>query len=194
MLAGGIESMSRMPYFVDSEDARWGHKMGNFTLVDAMFRDGFMCPISNLLMGQTAEVLARQARTLDAARPEAVARRRKTGQRTTRENIEDLLDPGTFQEYGALVVAARRRRHSLEELTDQTSADGMVMGLGQVNGALFPEEKSRVAVMAYDYTVLAGTQGGHNHDKLDRMSELALRWRLPGVGPGPTYRLIIFKH
>jgi acetyl/propionyl-CoA carboxylase alpha subunit/acetyl-CoA carboxylase carboxyltransferase component len=128
-----------------------------------------------------AEVLARQARTRDAARPEAVARRRKTGQRTTRENIDDLLDPGTFQEYGALVVAARRRRHSLEELIAQTPTDGMVMGLGHVNGATFPEEKSRVAVMAYDYTVLAGTQGAHNHDKLDRMSELALRWRLPTV-------------
>ena len=128
-----------------------------------------------------AEVLARQARALDAARPEAVARRRKTGQRTTRENIDDLLDPGSFQEYGALNVAARRRRHSLEELIAQTPADGMVMGLGQVNGSLFPEERARVAVMAYDYTVLAGTQGAHNHDKLDRMSELALRWRLPTV-------------
>jgi acetyl-CoA C-acetyltransferase len=60
VLAGGIESMSRMPYLVDSEDARWGHKMGNFTLVDAMYRDGFFCPLSNLIMGQTAEVLARQ--------------------------------------------------------------------------------------------------------------------------------------
>ena len=128
-----------------------------------------------------AEVLARQARARDAARPEAVARRRKTGQRTARENIDDLLDPGTFQEYGALAVAARRRRHSLEELIAQTPADGMIMGLGQVNGALFPEARSRVAVMAYDYTVLAGTQGAHNHDKLDRMSELALRWRLPTV-------------
>ncbi len=59
-LSGGVESMSRMPYFIDSEDARWGHKMGNFTLVDAMSRDGFMCPLANMLMGQTAEVLARE--------------------------------------------------------------------------------------------------------------------------------------
>jgi acetyl-CoA C-acetyltransferase len=59
-LAGGIESMSRMPYLIDSADARWGHKMGNFTLVDAMSRDGFFCPLSNMLMGQTAEVLARE--------------------------------------------------------------------------------------------------------------------------------------
>jgi acetyl-CoA C-acetyltransferase len=60
VLSGGIESMSRMPYFVDSEDGRWGHKMGNFSLVDAMYRDGFFCPLSNLIMGQTAEVLAHQ--------------------------------------------------------------------------------------------------------------------------------------
>jgi acetyl-CoA C-acetyltransferase len=59
-LAGGIESMSRMPYLVDAADGRWGHKMGNFTLVDAMYRDGFACPLSGLIMGQTAEVLARE--------------------------------------------------------------------------------------------------------------------------------------
>jgi acetyl-CoA C-acetyltransferase len=59
-VAGGMESMSRMPYLIDAADARWGHKMGNFQLVDAMYRDGFMCPLSNLIMGQTAEVLARQ--------------------------------------------------------------------------------------------------------------------------------------
>jgi acetyl-CoA C-acetyltransferase len=60
VLAGGIESMSRMPYLIDSIDARWGHRMGNFTFVDAMYRDGFQCPLSNLIMGETAEVLARQ--------------------------------------------------------------------------------------------------------------------------------------
>ena len=60
VLAGGIESMSRMPYLIDAIDARWGHRMGNFTLVDAMYRDGFQCPISNLIMGETAEILARQ--------------------------------------------------------------------------------------------------------------------------------------
>jgi acetyl-CoA C-acetyltransferase len=60
VLAGGIESMSRMPYLIDAADARWGHRMGNFTLVDAMYRDGFQCPLSNLIMGETAEILARQ--------------------------------------------------------------------------------------------------------------------------------------
>ena len=128
-----------------------------------------------------AEVIARHEKTLDAARPDAVARRRKTGQRTPRENIEDLVDPGSFTEYGALVVAARKRRNTLQELIDTTPADGMLMGLASVNGDLFGEDKARCAVMSYDYTVLAGTQGGNNHWKLDRMSELALRWRTPIV-------------
>jgi acetyl/propionyl-CoA carboxylase alpha subunit/acetyl-CoA carboxylase carboxyltransferase component len=128
-----------------------------------------------------AQVLDRQRRILDAARPKAVERRRKTGQRTTRENVDDLLDPGSFVEYGPLTVAARRRRHSLEELIDQTPADGMVMGLGRINGALFADEAARAAVMAYDYTVLAGTQGAYNHKKMDRLIEVAERWRLPCV-------------
>jgi len=128
-----------------------------------------------------AAVIERHRATLDAGRPAAVARRRKTGQRTARENIDDLLDPGSFIEYGSLVVAARRKRHSMEELMEQTPADGMVMGLGTVNGARFGDEAARCAVMAYDYTVLAGTQGAYNHRKMDRLIETAERWRLPTV-------------
>jgi acetyl/propionyl-CoA carboxylase alpha subunit/acetyl-CoA carboxylase carboxyltransferase component len=128
-----------------------------------------------------AAVIERHRGTLDAGRPNAVARRRKTGQRSARENVDDLLDPGSFIEYGGLAVAARRKRHSLEELIEQTPADGMVMGLGRVNGKYFSDEASRCAVMAYDYTVLAGTQGAYNHRKMDRLIEAAERWRLPTV-------------
>ena len=128
-----------------------------------------------------AEVVARQAKTLDAARPGAVARRRKTGQRTVRENIAELCDEGSFVEYGALVIAARRQRNTVEELIDSTPADGLVMGVGRVNGHLFPDTRSRCVVMSYDYTVLAGTQGKKNHQKKDRMFKLAERARLPIV-------------
>jgi acetyl/propionyl-CoA carboxylase alpha subunit/acetyl-CoA carboxylase carboxyltransferase component len=128
-----------------------------------------------------AEVLKRQAITLDAARPDAVARRRKTGQRTARENISALCDAGSFVEYGSLVVAARRQRNTLDELIERTPADGMVMGLCRINGDLFPDERARAAAIAYDYTVLAGTQGYKNHEKKDRMFELAIHWRLPIV-------------
>ena len=128
-----------------------------------------------------AQVLDRRARTLDAARPDAVARRRKTGQRTVRENVADLCDPGSFVEYGGLVIAARRLRASVDELIRTTPADGLVAGLGRVNGALFPDEDARCIIISYDYTVLAGTQGKKNHAKKDRMFELAEKWRLPVV-------------
>ena len=128
-----------------------------------------------------AQVLDRRARTLDAARPDAVARRRKTGQRTVRENVADLCDPGSFVEYGGLVIAARRLRASVEELIRTTPADGLVAGLGRVNGALFPDKDARCIVISYDYTVLAGTQGKKNHAKKDRMFELAEKWHLPVV-------------
>ena len=128
-----------------------------------------------------AEVLDRHAIGLDDARPDAVARRRKTGQRTARENVNDLCDEGTFLEYGPLVIAAQRRRRPVEELIERTPADGMVAGIGSVNGALFGPERSQCVLMSYDYTVLAGTQGLQNHRKKDRMFELAEERRLPVV-------------
>ena len=127
------------------------------------------------------EVLERHAATLDENRPEAVARRRKTGQRTARENLTDICDPDTFMEYGALVIAAQRRRRSEEDLIARTPADGLVAGIGTVNGELFPAEQARCALLSYDYTVLAGTQGQQNHRKKDRLFELAYDRKLPVV-------------
>ncbi len=127
------------------------------------------------------EVLERHRLVTDAARPEAVERRRRLHKRTARENVEDLCDPDSLVEYSPLTVAARRRRNSLEELIAQTPADGLIMGLATVNADAFGPQRSKAAVMAYDYTVLAGTQGAHNHVKLDRMAELAHRWKLPTV-------------
>jgi acetyl/propionyl-CoA carboxylase alpha subunit len=128
-----------------------------------------------------AEVLERHAIGLDAARPAAVERRRATGQRTARENIADLCDPGSFVEYGPLVIAAQRRRRELDDLIANTPADGLVAGVGRVNGALFGEAAARCMVISYDYSVLAGTQGQQNHRKKDRMFELAEQWQLPVV-------------
>lgn len=127
------------------------------------------------------ETLERLALGRDEARPAAVERRRKTGQRTARENIADLCDDGSFVEYGGLAVAAQRRRRSEQDLIENTPADGMICGLARVNGDLFGEGPSRCIVMSYDYTVLAGTQGFQNHRKKDRMFELAERYRLPVV-------------
>ena len=128
-----------------------------------------------------AEVLLRHEQLGDARRPAAVAKRRKTGQRTTRENLDDLLDPGSFIEYGAMALAAQRRRRSEDELRELSPADGLVSGIGTVNAAEFGSQHARCMAIAYDYTVFAGTQGMMNHKKTDRMLGLAEEWRLPLV-------------
>lgn len=126
------------------------------------------------LRADLAEVEERHALTRDEQRPDAVARRRKHGQRTARENVDDLLDDGSFVEYGPLVIAAQRRRRSVEELIEHTPADGLVAGVGRVDG-------HPVAVLSYDSTVLAGTQGFQNHRKKDRLFDIIERRRLPVV-------------
>ena len=128
-----------------------------------------------------AELEQRLQATTDAGRPEAVEKRRKTGQRTTRENLADLLDEGSFVEYGGLALASQRHAKSVEELVRSSPADGIVCGLGSINRALFDDERSRAMVLAYDYTVFAGTQGLASHQKLDRMLALAQQWRVPIV-------------
>ncbi|WP_249674029.1 carboxyl transferase domain-containing protein [Pseudomonas abieticivorans] len=128
-----------------------------------------------------AEVLERHAVTTDQRRPQAVAKRRKTGQRTTRENLDDLLDADSFIEYGNLALAAQRRRRSEEELIELSPADGLVGGIGTVNGAQFGSQTARCMAIAYDYTVFAGTQGMINHKKTDRLLGLAEQWKLPVV-------------
>ncbi|HKY69075.1 MAG TPA: carboxyl transferase domain-containing protein, partial [Acidimicrobiales bacterium] len=135
---------------------------------------GSEAPPAEQARADLAEVVERHAVGLDAARPEAVERRHGRGQRTARENVDDLLDPGSFVEYGPLVIAAQRRRRELDDLIARTPADGLVAGVGTVDGR-------PTAVLSYDYTVLAGTQGFRNHHKKDRLFDVIERLRLPAV-------------
>ncbi|MGH6645682.1 carboxyl transferase domain-containing protein [Aquabacterium sp.] len=128
-----------------------------------------------------AEVIERHAVTRDDRRAEAVAKRHAKGHRTARENVDDFLDEGSFLEYGALALASQRIRLKEPELIARSPADGLVAGLGTVNAALFGEQAARCMVLAYDYTVFAGTQGVINHKKTDRMLHLALQRQLPLV-------------
>ena len=121
----------------------------------------------------------RHAYVLDENRPEAVAKRYARGYRMPRENIDQLMDAGSFKEYWPLIVARQHSRHDMETLRRNTPADGLIAGIGTVNADLFGEEAARTMLVHYDYTVLAGTQGGRNHYKQDRMFELANRFRIP---------------
>jgi acetyl-CoA carboxylase carboxyltransferase component len=146
-----------------------------------------------------AELFARRGLISDDGRADVVARRHERGRRTARENIADLCDPGSFTEYGGFAIAAQRRRRDVAELLERTPADGLVGGTARVNGDRFADERARCAVVSYDYTVLAGTQGQQNHRKKDRLFELVARLRLPlvlfaeggGGRPGDTDYAVI---
>ena len=121
------------------------------------------------------------AQTLDENRPEALAKRHERGYRTARENLDDIVDTGSFIEYGQLAVAAQRNRQSSEELQVNTAADGVITGTATINQHLFGKEKSQAAVVVYDYSVLAGTQGFFHHIKLDRIFRTAKDQNLPVI-------------
>ena len=143
---------------------------------------------------ELAELNHRKSFQLDKNRMEAVAKRKKKGKQTARENIQQLCDIDSFIEYGSLIVAAQRSRRSLEDLIKNTPADGLITGIGSINATMFGEEKSKCMVLAYDYMVLAGTQGTYGHQKTDRVLEIAYKAKLPiiffveggGGRPGDT--------
>ncbi|MDE2988403.1 MAG: carbamoyl-phosphate synthase large subunit [Chloroflexota bacterium] len=124
----------------------------------------------------------RHAYTYDENRPVAVGKRRARGYRMPRENIEQLVDDGSFQEYWPLIVARQHQRNTDEQLRENTPNDGLLAGTATINRDLFDDERdARAIVVHYDYTVLAGTQGGRNHYKQDRMFEMARRFNFPIV-------------
>lgn len=145
------------------------------------------------------ELFDRQAKGRDAARPAAVKKRHDRGQRTARENLADLVDADSFNEYGELAIAAQSSRRSREDLEANTTGDGILTGTGRMGAELFGENAERCAFALGDYTVLAGTQGQRHHRKLDRIFELAGKHALPmvlfaeggGGRPGDTDRATI---
>ncbi len=136
----------------------------------------------------------RLAKTSDEHRLEAKTRRQEKGYRTARENLQDLVDPDSFLEYGQLAVAAQRNRRDYDDLQSNTAADGIITGTCTLNADLVAKEQARAAVIINDYSVLAGTQGFFHHKKLDRICELAEELALPiimyteggGGRPGDT--------
>jgi acetyl-CoA carboxylase carboxyltransferase component len=128
-----------------------------------------------------AELQRRRALLGDDARPDAVAKRRARGQRTARANVAALVDPGSFEEYGGFAFAAQEARRTREDLEANTPADGLITGFARVNTEVVGADRAACAVVAYDATVLAGTQGYRNHAKKDRIFELIAKLRVPVV-------------
>lgn len=134
-----------------------------------------------LIRPDLSALLERQAQKLDEARPKAVEKRHKRGGRTARENLTDLCDAESLREYGGLALAAQRGTKEVEELIHKTPADGIIVGVATINSDLFGDDASRCAVLSYDYTVYAGTQGFQGHRKTDRILQVAHEAKLPVV-------------
>ena len=143
---------------------------------------------------ELSELRERLQRTLDEQRSQARSRRHAKGYRTARENVADLADEDSFQEYGQLAVAAQRSRRDYIDLQSSTAADGVITGTCTINAEQVGEQRGRAAIIVNDYAVLAGSQGFFHHKKLDRICELAQEQSLPlimyteggGGRPGDT--------
>ena len=145
-VAGGIESMSRMPYLIDSEDARWGHRMGNFTLVDAMYRDGFTCSLCGMIMGETAEVLARDYQiTREASDAYAVETQRRAAQATAEGRFRDEIAP--------VDVTDSRGRTTKVDADEHPRPDTTLESLKKL-GPVFPNVEGQPGI------ITAGTSSG----------------------------------
>jgi acetyl-CoA C-acetyltransferase len=145
-VAGGIESMSRMPYLIDSEDARWGHRMGNFTLVDAMYRDGFTCSLCGMIMGETAEVLAREyAITREASDAYAVETQRRAA---------GAVAEGRFREEIAPVAATDSKGRTTTIDADEHPRPETTLESLKKLGPVFPTVDGQAGI------ITAGTSSG----------------------------------
>ncbi len=199
-VAGGIESMSRMPYYIDSEDARWGHRMGDFTLVDAMYRDGFMCPLSNLIMGETAEVLARQSGiTREESDRFALE---------SQERAESAITSGRFADEIASVTIAGPKGDTAVVSQDEHPRFGTTIEMLRRLPPVFGDVDGRPGI------ITAGTASGITDGgaalllaRADRTREMGLTplvrimgWatagvdpRIMGIGPVPAVRKLLAK-
>jgi len=201
VLAGGIESMSRMPYFVDADDGRWGHRLGNFTLVDAMYRDGFQCPLSNLIMGETAEILARQyGITRDESDCYALETQRRAGAAIAAGRFDDEIAPVTVPARGGDVVVAADEHprpdttiESLRKLTPVFAevegqpgiiTAGTSSGITDGGAALLLASGERAAALRPAATPLARIVG---------WATAGVDPRMMGIGPVPAVQKLLAR-
>jgi acetyl-CoA C-acetyltransferase len=200
VVAGGIESMSRMPYLIDSADARWGHKMGNFTLVDAMYRDGLTCSLSGMVMGETVELLAREYQIpREAAESYAVETQRRAGVAIQSGRFRDEIAP--------VSVTDSRGRTTTVDTDEHPRPDATIEALRKLAPVF-------VSVDGQPGTITAGTSSGITDGgaalvlaSATRARELGLRpmakitgWasagvdpRRMGIGPVPAVRKLFAR-
>ncbi|MDQ1610525.1 MAG: acetyl-CoA C-acetyltransferase [Pyrinomonadaceae bacterium] len=198
VLAGGVENMSRVPYF--AEGARWGAKMGNVELVDGMYRDGFLDPLSGLIMGETAENLARR---YEITRDEQDAFALRSQQRAAA-----AIDSGRF-DAELTPVEIKGRRGELLTLTrdEHPRADTTLETLRKLapvfdrrSGTVTAGNSSGItdgaaAVVVLDEATLKARSGG-DVEPVARIVDYEIAGVAPevmGIGPVPAVRALLAR-
>ena len=200
VVAGGIESMSRMPYLIDAEDARWGHRMGHFTLVDAMYRDGFTCSVSGMIMGETAELLARQyGITREESDAYALESQRRAGAAIRDGRFDAEIAPVTVSDgkTGARVVSLDehpRPETTLEGLQKLKPVFGTVEGHpGIVTAGVSSGITDGGAALVLMHATKAAETGIKPMARLLGWASAGVDPRIMGIGPVPAMRKLFSR-
>jgi acetyl-CoA C-acetyltransferase len=200
VLAGGIESMSRMPYLIDAEDARWGHRLGNFTLVDAMYRDGFTCSICGMIMGETAEVLAQQyGITREASDAYAAETQRRAAVAIAEGRFRAEITPVTVSDAKGRKTVVDADEHPRPETTvDSLRKLPAVFGMVEEHpGIITPGTSSGITDGGAALVLMNGHRAA-----AERVTPLArvIGWasagvdpRIMGIGPVPAMRKLFTR-
>ncbi len=199
-IGGGIESMSRMPYLIDSEDARWGHKMGNFTLVDAMYRDGFTCSLSGMIMGETVEVLARQyGVSRESSEAYAVESQRKAGQAIKSGRFRDEIAPVTVKDAKGRELTVDTDEHPRPDTTADSlrklpvvfnNVEGLPGSITAGTSSGITDGGAAVVVMSADRASQLGLQP---IVRITGWASAGVDPRMMGIGPVPAVRKLFAR-
>jgi acetyl-CoA C-acetyltransferase len=200
VVAGGIESMSRMPYLIDAEDARWGHRMGNFTLVDAMYRDGFTCSISEMVMGETAEVLARQyGITREESDAYALETQRRAAAAAAAGRFRDEIAPVTVSDAKGNRKSVAADEHpradtTLESLKKLPAVFGNVEGSpGIITAGTSSGITDGGAALVLMSATAAASAGITPLARLIGWASAGVDPRIMGIGPVPAMRKLFAR-
>jgi acetyl-CoA C-acetyltransferase len=199
-IAGGIESMSRMPYLIDSEDARWGHKMGNFSLVDAMYRDGFTCSLSGMIMGETVELLARQyAVSREASEAYAVESQRKAGQAITSGRFREEIVSVTVKDPKGRELTVDTDEHPRPDTTVESlrklpvvfnNVEGLPGSITAGTSSGITDGGAAVIVMSADRAHQLGLQP---LARITAWASAGVDPKMMGIGPVPAVRKLFSR-
>jgi len=193
-LAGGTESMSRLPYYLDG--ARWGYRLGNQELVDGMYRDGFFCPLAKMVMGETAEVLAEEYKISREEQDQfALCSQTRAAAAMEAGRFDDELVPVTVDSKKGPQTLARDE-HPFPGATMEKM--GKLAPVFSKTGTITAGNSSGITDGAAAVVVASGTFATRNNLKpvarIVAVTSVGVDPRIMGIGPVPALRKLERKY